>query len=485
MFSLRFIFMAVFTPIACGIALRKPFQGLVALVAMYYFRPEIWGAPTWFRPQMYLTAAVAAGWLMNMKEFRWDALMSLAAAITLSFFATSFVAMEDSGIAYDGAVVVMKLVIVMLLTLNLVDTPKKMNVFLWTNVVGFVYNLKSIYITGLSGGDVSQVRVDVGVGQGGGSNYIAMICGVAFAISYVRYLNAKGRERTLALAMMGAYLLALVLTGSRAGYLSLAAVGMYYLARSNRKVVGALTLAGAAVVFFLVVPQAHLDRFKGVLGKSQGDPFAVAGDGGRGRDFSAQSRIILWMDGAVPMFLERPITGVGLDNFPLASPRYVKFYASRSFDPYVPGVKKRGFVAHSTWFQTIAEGGLLVSVPFFALFLVSFWKLGSVRRMRSQRPEAALLKTQALQLEGVLIAFVVSSTFGSHIKIDFFWWYLGAIGAVRLMADRIEAADGAARRGARRAAVAASRLLPAGPAASPQGLLPAGPAASPQDPVPA
>jgi hypothetical protein len=148
-------------------------------------------------------------------------------------------------------------------------------------------------------------------------------------------------------------------------------------------------------------------------------------------------------------------------------------------------VKKRGFVAHSTWFQTIAEGGLLVSVPFFALFFVSFWKLGSVRRMRSARPEAVQLKTQALQLEGVLIAFVVSSTFGSHIKIDFFWWYLGAIGAVRLMADRIEAADGAARRGARLAAVAAARALPSAQTSAPQGSLPYGPAASPQDPVPA
>jgi hypothetical protein len=475
MWSLRFIFMCVFTPVACAVSLRRPFYGLLALVAMYYFRPEIWGAPTWFRPQMYLTVAVGLGWLMTMREFRWSTLLTLATFIVLAFFGTSFMAAEDSGLAYDGAVVVMKLVIVMLLTVNLVDTPQKMNAFLWANVLGFVYNLKAIYIAGFSGANVDQVRVDVGVGQGGGSNYIAMICAIAFSICYVRFLHGSAREKKWALGLMFAYMVALVLTGSRAGYLSLGAVVGYFTLRGasvggmKKALAGVATLAVVGLVFYLVVPQAHLDRFRGIGGGAQSTGVAGVGSGGPRRDFSAQSRIILWFDGALRMFGERPIAGVGLDNFPLASPRYVGFYASRSFDPYVPGVRKRGFVAHSTWFQTLAEGGLLVSIPFFALFFVAYANLRSVRTSRSTDPRMTTLKTQALQLEGTFVAFIVSSTFGSHIKIDFFWWYLGAVSALALMARRYENAPILAAQAARRRAIVRAResavaaeALPAG-----------------------
>ena len=50
--SLRLLFMLLYAPSACVAGLTKPFWGLLALVAMYYFRPDVWGAPSWFRPVM-------------------------------------------------------------------------------------------------------------------------------------------------------------------------------------------------------------------------------------------------------------------------------------------------------------------------------------------------------------------------------------------------------------------------------------------------
>jgi hypothetical protein len=459
--SLRFFFMLLFTPIACAIAVRRPFHGLLALVAMYYFRPEIWDAPTWFRPQLLLTVAVGVGWIVNMKEFRWDSLATLAAMTVVGFFATSFFATDDPGVAYDGAVVLAKLVVVMIFTLNLVDTPQKMRSFLWANVLGFVYNLKSVYVTGLTGNEI-QTRVDVGVGQGGGANYIAMICAIAFAICYVRFEEGARRERWLAAFMVGAYLLALVLTGSRAGILAVGVVGGYFLLRSilqgsKRAVGGAVTLGVLALIFFAIIPQEHLARFQGITrSQDSGSKFDLGG-GAPVRDNSAQSRLDLWTRGAIPMFLQRPGIGVGMDNFQLASPRFVGFYASKNYAPYIPGVKGRGFVAHSTWFQTLAEGGLMMSAPFFAMFVVAFAKLGRVRRLRGADPRLAELRSQAVQLTGALLAFCTTSTFGSHIKIDFYWWYMGAIGAIALMARRILAADEARRRDAVRGATLAAR----------------------------
>ena len=62
MLSLRFIAMLMYTPLACGVAIWRPLWGLNMLVAMYYFRPEIWNQPNWFRPVLYLTASVTVGW---------------------------------------------------------------------------------------------------------------------------------------------------------------------------------------------------------------------------------------------------------------------------------------------------------------------------------------------------------------------------------------------------------------------------------------
>ena len=462
--SLRLIAMALFVAVACPISVRRPFYGLIALVAMYYFRPDVWDAPGWFRPQLFLTLAVGIGWLVNLKAFRWDALMSLAAFVIVGFMSTSFLAEDDAGVAFDGAVILTKLAIVMLFTLNLVDTPARMNVFLWANVLGFVYNLKSVYVTGLTGNDVN-VRVDVGVGQGGGANYIAMICAIAFAICFVRFQEGSRKERLWAAAMIGAYLLALVLTGSRAGILSIAAVGAYFLGRSilggsKKAVGGVVTLGVLGLLFFAVIPAEHLARFRGI---TQSQSNASSGSGldigssAATRDNSAQSRIDLWVNGAIPMFLQRPISGVGMDNYQLASPRYVGFYASKNYAPYVPGVKGRGFVAHSTWFQTLAEGGLLMAIPFFAMIFLAFGKLAAVRRIKSADPRIALLKSQATQATGILIAFCVASTFGSHIKIDFYWWYMGAIGSISLMGRRIVQADATRKLEAARTAAIAAR----------------------------
>jgi O-antigen ligase len=136
------------------------------------------------------------------------------------------------------------------------------------------------------------------------------------------------------------------------------------------------------------------------------------------------------------MFGEFPITGVGLDNYQALSPKYVGVYAGKGEFKYIPGVKGRGFVTHSTWFQSLAEGGLLLSVPFFLMFPVAWAALSRVKRLRVPGEAGATLVEQALVLKGVMLAFIVSSSFGSHLKIDFMWWYFGAVAALQLIARK-------------------------------------------------
>jgi O-antigen ligase len=444
----RMIAMLLLSPVLCGMAIVRPFAGLIALVIMYYTRPDVWGPP-WFRPQMWLTVAVGIGWIAQGRPIRFPPLLRVAAVIAALCFVNAAFAVDTRAVALDTALVILKLFVVMVFTVNLVDTPERAHSFLWANVVGMIYNLKAIYVEGLSSGGVSDDRVDVGVGQGGGANYIAMILAMTLPFLYMRILNGRGWERFLAISLAPLYVVGIVLTGSRGGFLSLGAVAMVMLFKSNRKGLGAAVLCAMLLLFVVVVPAESIARFKQGVG--------VEGE----RDRSAEGRIRLWV-AAVEMFVEYPLLGVGLDNYQHLSPKYVGVYAGKGEHKYIPGVKGRGFVTHSTWFQMLAEGGILLSIPFFLMFPMAWSTLRKVARSGLSPPAGPVLREQALVLEGAFVGFVVSSTFGSHFKIDFMWWYFGAVAALWLIA-KDQALREAARGGAKAARPAARRPVEAVP----------------------
>lgn len=125
-----------------------------------------------------------------------------------------------------------------------------------------------------------------------------------------------------------------------------------------------------------------------------------------------------------------------MDNYALLSPRYVGFYAGRTAAPYQPGVRGPGFVTHSTWFQTLAEGGLLTAVPFFGMLILAWFCTMRVKRSKVISGAADQLRAHATALQGMLIGIVITSTFGSHMKIDFVWWYAGLASALVLIMEQ-------------------------------------------------
>ena len=47
----------------------------------------------------------------------------------------------------------------------------------------------------------------------------------------------------------------------------------------------------------------------------------------------------------------------------------------------------------------------------------------------------------ATSIEGLWVAFMVASTFGSLIKLDFLWWYMGLTAAMHLTAQEMKFAE--------------------------------------------
>jgi hypothetical protein len=74
------------------------------------------------------------------------------------------------------------------------------------------------------------------------------------------------------------------------------------------------------------------------------------------------------------------------------------------------------------------------------MFPVAALLLSNVKRRRVPEGLRNVFVEHALVLEGILVGFVVSSTFGSHFKIDFMWWYFGLIAALALIGRNAERA---------------------------------------------
>jgi hypothetical protein len=111
----------------------------------------------------------------------------------------------------------------------------------------------------------------------------------------------------------------------------------------------------------------------------------------------------------------------------------------------------------------LAEGGLLISVPFFMMFAMVFAITRRVKRAPFPDPLQRELAERAVTFQGMFIAFIVSSTFGSHFKIDFMWWYLGAVAALGILSNR-RVDEGMALRRAAKAAGMPDRGRRAAPA---------------------
>jgi probable O-glycosylation ligase (exosortase A-associated) len=424
--SLRFAVLLVLVPILVIMSLRKPLWGVYSILFMYYFRPDVWGQPVWWRPVEWLTIATLLSWLFRAKDVRLDRGVPISLAFLATMAISSFTAVMDQKASWDATETILKLVVMQFIVVQVIrDLPTLMN-FLWVHVIANLWTLKSALVQTAGGGGA---RVDVGAAQGGGANYLAMTFVMTLPLLYFRFLNGTKRERRLALVLIPLHIIGCIGTGSRGGFLTLFFIMGFLAVRSNRKLLGFISAIVLALLFAVAVPQEKWDRFVNTFT-------------GEGKESATQnSRVGLWSAG-LRMFKESPIVGVGHDNFQELSPRYYGFFAGQNPQPYDPALEGQkgysGFVAHSSWVQCLADGGILGCIPFFGLFIWAMWTLYRLRRAKIPPDERDQVAQVSQIMEGIFWAFIIASSFASHMKLDFLWYYFGAVGAFDLLVRRRE-----------------------------------------------
>jgi O-antigen ligase len=144
--------------------------------------------------------------------------------------------------------------------------------------------------------------------------------------------------------VLGANLLALVLTLSRSGYLGFVVVAIVYFVRHPRRLSRRLVMGvtiGAAVTLALFIGPLH-DRFVQAFSAS---------------DFSRSSRLSIWSS-ALHHFSAHPIFGIGWSNFQPAP----------------------GDHAHNSYLQVLAELGLVGFILIGGWLASVIWELHKARR---------------------------------------------------------------------------------------------------------
>lgn len=225
-------------------------------------------------------------------------------------------------------------------------------------------------------------------GNLGQPNHLAshLLLGVVSLI----HLRASGRLGTaVAMPMLVGLGVALSFTGSRTGWLLV--IGLFAGTFLLRRSVGALTvrswrqgLGTLAAVFLLADLSAGLLRPQGLADASLGrfDSSAT----------SLSERLRIW-EGAVRMFLDSPLTGLGHGRFAAGF-----FERAPDLAPPVPGVMTSN--AHSLPLQIAAEFGL-VGVGLMVVFALLWWR-AVVRGSRVSDAPWALGVAAVILLHGLV-----------------------------------------------------------------------------------
>lgn len=212
-------------------------------------------------------------------------------------------------------------------------------------LAGMLVGLVALY-NKINGIDlVEGTRVTIGLALGsllGDPNDLSLVLllPVSFAAALLLTPGLGGLWRGLGLVTVTVMILAIVATQSRGGLLGLAAVmAVFTWYRFHSKALLVVILVIGIVGLFTV---AHVEQR------------VSGGAAEKGIDESSQGRLNAWT-AATNMAMARPLTGVGLANFPLNYYLYTSAWGGRAM------------AVHSAWFQALAETGFLGFSVFITL----------------------------------------------------------------------------------------------------------------------
>jgi probable O-glycosylation ligase (exosortase A-associated) len=373
------------------LAFYQPFFGLLGFSWLAYMRPQdlSWGLAAELPLSKYVTVALWLSLMMRGKIniFRRTLVTGALLLLWIWLLVTCFTAVHQE-VAFAKFEDISKVFLIALITVVLVTSAARFRIIM--GVIGL-----SLGFLGLKYGAYGVLRGGVQFTRGVGgmiadNNDFALALNMTLPI--LVYLTWDLRRRWLRLACMGLVPLSaitVIFTHSRGGFLSLAAVTLYLIWNSRRRVAALVLVAVLALGATAFVPHSFYERISSI--------------GNYQEDGSSLGRLNAWQ-ASIRMANDYPVFGVGLDNFLY---EFI-YYAPNPDDIHV---------AHNTWFQVLAETGYTGLCLYLLLFAATWWTLWRVRR-RARRYGVRWAENGAKCLGASVLAFMVGGTFLNRAHFD-------------------------------------------------------------------
>ena len=323
--------------------------------------------------------------------------------------------------------VFLKVVAVFILMVNLVDTRERLRLMLKLVVICGTYNAFIAiqnYVAGKfeSISTIGAPRVEGAIGgMFGNANDFAAALNLVVPLAVALALTTKGLARLFYFACVAILSVAVVISFSRGGFLTLIAMGgfmLWKIGRHNRAttVLAALLLFG---VFSLAMPNAYGDRLFTILNTEQD----ATG--------SAQERQAL-MARAVVIAIRHPLTGIGIGNIGAFMDK----------------------VTHNSYIEIAAELGMSGLIAYLMLIFAPMRSLKRLERKTEDfaRPRDREFYYLSLGIHATIIGYIICSFFASYQ----YFWYLYYPVAYAIALRRLEGGQEVADQDAQTAAVAPS-----------------------------
>lgn len=246
------------------------------------------------------------------------------------------------------------------------------------------------------------------------ANDLATLMVICFPFSVAMALHARGLRRWLAVGAAVVFLTVVVLSGSRGGAVALAVCGLAYVlsAKGRRRMLAFVVLLSAGSLTWIIAPQSFRDRVQS-LGELEND-YNTTDYAGR-KQVWARARMYI---------RQHPLTGVGINNFPVAEGNYLT----------ESGRRGKWSTTHNTYLQVTSELGFVGAGIF-----IGFLGLACLRALALRRPTAGTGASAAAQPEfmAALAGFSAGAYFLSHAYFYAFY----ALAALTFFAYRVRQAS--------------------------------------------
>ncbi|GAC1648821.1 MAG: hypothetical protein NVS4B3_04920 [Gemmatimonadaceae bacterium] len=250
---------------------------------------------------------------------------------------------------------------------------------------------------------------------------LLLVAHLPLAVLMLRPGNPAPR-RMLAVVAIPIFVVTVVRTGSRGGFLALLAVAVYLLMRYR-----GLPARSRALVFgvgLALLVGAGTDRYWSMM-QTMLHPQADYNWAGNTYD----GRMEIWKRG-LGYFTSRPLLGVGVGGFPVAEGQLSDVARLRR----EMHLETKWSVAHNSYIQIAAEGGVVAVALFFAMGIAAFRTLRAVGRAALEPLSDARLGATAQALTGSLVGYVVAGSFISAQYFAFLYVLLGLTAGVEKLA---------------------------------------------------